>query len=102
MRDLEFCKQRLREIAEHSTVTELQSKVKHFLKLRLPASNDERAAFKSWAIAELATLETVPGSGMSKIVSTNKLAVTSRRMAMLQTVISEIETAEAGTAKGVT
>jgi hypothetical protein len=51
-------------------------------------SADQRATLKSWAIAELARLETIPGSGMSKIVSTNKLDVTSRRMGMLQTVIN--------------
>jgi hypothetical protein len=94
MSDVEFCKQRLREIAEHGTVTNLQSKVKEFLKARLPVATREREALRVWAKAELAKLETVPGSGTSKIVPNDELAMTGRRMGMLQTVIGEIEKAE--------
>jgi hypothetical protein len=94
MNDVEFCKRRLGEIAEHGTVSDLQSQVKSFLKARLPASADQRAVLKSWANAELTRLEGVPGTGMSKVVATHNLALTSRRMAVLQTVIAEIEAAE--------
>jgi hypothetical protein len=94
MNNLEFCKQRLGEIAEHGTVSDLESAVKNFLKLRMPEPADQRVALKSWASAELARLERAPGTGVSKVISTNDLALTSRRMGMLQTVIAEIEAAE--------
>jgi serine/threonine-protein kinase RIO1 len=94
MRDVEFCKQRLREIAEHGTVTDVQSKVNEFLKARLPSAPAERDALKAWAQNELARLERVPGGGVSKPVPLGELAETGRMMATLQTVISEIETKE--------
>ena len=94
MRDVEFCKQRLREIAEHGTVTDLQGKVKEFLKARLPSAPAERAALKAWALNELTRLERIPGGGVSKPVHLGELAETGRMMATLQTVIEEIEAKE--------
>ena len=98
MRDVEFCKQRLREIAEHGTVSDLQSKVKEFLKARLPSAPAERDALKAWALNELARLESVPGGGVSRTVRLGDLAETGRMMATLQTVISEIEAKESAQA----
>jgi hypothetical protein len=94
MRDVEFCKQRLREIAEHGTVSNLQSKVKEFLEVRLPSAGGDRAVLKTWALSELARLERIPGGGVSKLVPDHELAATGRMMATLQTVISEIEAKE--------
>ncbi|HEX3504023.1 MAG TPA: hypothetical protein VHU22_11590 [Xanthobacteraceae bacterium] len=93
--DVEFCKKALDEIASLGSTTSLRSKVKQFLVKRLPQTASQRVELKTWALAELARLETKPGGGMSKV--TSNVGEVSRRMATLQTVIEEIEIAEAAT-----
>jgi len=93
MNDLEFCKQQISAIAENTTA-DLSAKVIEFLKKRMPIEPAHRAGLKAWAARELARLETLPGGGVSRLVPHNQLAEVSRRMTVLQTVISQIEAAE--------
>ena len=60
----------------------------------MPAKPAHRAELKAWAQEELAKLKRAVDSGVSKIVGTDELAETSRKMTMLQTVIEEIEAFE--------
>ena len=98
MNDLEFCKQRLLEIAENAVVESLQLQVAEFLEKRLPVESTHRAELKLWATTGLTRLERVPGSGTSRIVS--DVAETGRLMAMFQTVISVIEAVQRRSAAG--
>jgi hypothetical protein len=96
MTDLRFCRQQLEEIVEYTTVGSLQANVEKFLRVRMPSAAGERAALGSWAMSELAKLEVTPGSGTTKPLFTAYAAAAGRRIAMLQTVVNEIEAAECG------
>jgi hypothetical protein len=92
MSDLDFCKARLAEIAEHADWPDkLEAMVQEFMKNRMPVEPAHRAGLRAWARDELTKLELTPGGGVTKPVSTAVLAKTSRRMSTLQTVIREID-----------
>ena len=88
-----FLKRRLAEVQ----IVRLR-RCRKFLKQRMPEKGAHRAGLKAWAKAELTKLERTPGGGITKPVSTAGLAKTSRRMSMLQTVISEIDATQSSTA----
>ena len=99
MSDLDVCKTMLPHIVQYTlSPAALAPAVREFMEHRMPAEPVHRAALKTWAQEELAKLERMVGSGVSKIVGTGELAETSRKMTMLQTVIEEIEAFESGAA----
>jgi len=92
MNDLDFCKQQITAIAEQ-TGTNLKGKVAEFLEKRMPIEAAYRSALRAWATGKLATIESMPGGGVSRLVPRDELAEASRQM-VLQTVISEIDAFE--------
>jgi hypothetical protein len=67
--DLDSCKSRLEEIADHSgSPAQLMLKVQEFLRHQVPAEEAHRADLKAWAKTELAKLEErTPAGGSTKI-----------------------------------
>jgi hypothetical protein len=95
MSDLDVCKMMLPHIVQYTlSPAALAPAVREFMEHRMPAEPAHRAALKAWAQDELAGLERVVDSGVSKIGGTSVLAETGRKMRMLQTVIEEIEAFE--------
>jgi hypothetical protein len=95
MSDLDVCKTMLPHIVQYTaTPAALAPAVREFMEHRMPAEPAHRAALKAWAQEELAKLERVVDSGVSKTAGTDELAETSRKATMLQTVIEEIEAFE--------
>lgn len=97
MRDVEFCKQQLLAIAALVRPGTVEAEVKEFLKLHMPRSGAGRAALNAWALRLLRATEHARGSGVSTFVAPQELREVTTQMKMLQTVLSEIEAAEART-----
>jgi len=93
MNDLEFCKQQIAAIAEQ-TGTDPKGKVTEFLEKRMPVEAAYRSALRAWATGKLASFESMPGGGLSRLVPHDELAETSRQMTVLQAVIGEIDAFE--------
>ena len=97
MKDVEFCKQQLLAIAALVMPETVEAEVKEFLKLHMPKSGAGRAALNAWALRRLRAAEQTPGSGISTFVPPQELREVTTQMKMLQTVLGEIEAAEART-----
>ncbi len=97
MKDVEFYKQQLLAIAALTRLGTVEAEVKQFLKLHMPHSGAGRAALAAWALRRLRAAEQTPGSGIPTFVPPQDLREVSNQMKMLQTVLGEIEAAEART-----
>lgn len=90
MNDFDFCKSRLNEIVTLTAAPdELEAKVKDFMTKRMPIEPVHRQKLRAWAQADLAEQEAMIGSG--KTLPLGMLSGINHRMAMLQTVIREID-----------
>jgi hypothetical protein len=99
MNDFDFCKARLDEIdAMMDPPDKLVAKVQDFMRKRMPAEPAHRQKLQAWAQADLGVLEASIGGG--KVLPLGVLSGTNRRMAMLQTVIGEIEAFDTSSSAG--
>jgi hypothetical protein len=88
MMSIDLCKRRLEEAAEFATATtDMKTEARKLLGL---VDTGHHAAIKEWAAVELRKLEAVPGTGISRPVSTRDLGALTRRMTILQAVLEEL------------
>jgi hypothetical protein len=79
-----LCRRQLAEVAEFVADKDLRREAQKRVQLLDPR---RRKALQEWARAELAKLESRPGSGLSKVVRTKELHQIGRWMVVLQAAL---------------